>query len=223
MATVALGIVGAGVGSVLGGPLGAKIGWATGTLLGGLIDQSGNQQAQSRGRLEDLRITGSSYGVVIPQVWGLAKLGGNLIWALPLVETSSAGPGGHKFGPSTRLYHYYASFAVAVCRGPITRIRRIWAEDRLIYDYSNADVSAPASGLTIYEGTETQVSDALIASSQPSGQAPAFRGLCYVVFDTLALDTWAGRIPALSFEVENNERRAAGRSGDLRPSGFLPV
>jgi hypothetical protein len=106
MATVALGIVGAGVGSsILGGPLGARVGWATGTLLGGLIDQSGNQQAQSRGRLEDLRITGSSYGVVIPQVWGLAKFGGNLIWSLPLVEssTSSGGKGGATqppFGPT---------------------------------------------------------------------------------------------------------------------------
>jgi hypothetical protein len=204
VATVVLGTLGAAVGGYFGGPQGAQIGWAVGTLIGGQIDGAG-KEAQSRGRLEDVRVTGSAYGATIVQGWGLNKFGGNIIWALPLVETSGAGPGGHKFGPSTRLYHYYASFAVAVCRGPITRIRRIWAEDRLIYDYSNADVSAPASGLTIYEGTETQVSDALIASSQPSGQAPAFRGLCYVVFDTLALDTWAGRIPALSFEVENNE------------------
>jgi hypothetical protein len=206
MATVVLGAAGAVIGGVVSGgnPQAIQAGWAVGTLIGGLIDAP-HQTPQSRGRLDDLRITGSSYGAIIPQIWGLGKVGGNIIWSLPLVETSGAGPGGHKFGPSTRLYHYYASFAVAVCRGPITRIRRIWAEDRLIYDYSNADVSAPASGLTIYEGTETQVSDALIASSQPSGQAPAFRGLCYVVFDTLALDTWAGRIPALSFEVENNE------------------
>jgi hypothetical protein len=206
MATVALGIVGAGVGSILGGPLGARVGWATGTLLGGLIDQSGNQQAQSRGRLEDLRITGSSYGVVIPQVWGLAKLGGNLIWSLPLVEssTSSGGKGGAT-QPTVRTYHYSASFAILWCRGPVTRIRRIWAEDRLIYDYSNTSIAAPCASLTNYLGTETQVSDPLVASSQTSGQAPAFRGSAYTVFDSLNLDTWGNRIPALTAEIENNE------------------
>jgi hypothetical protein len=206
MATVILGGLGAGIGSVFGGGLGAKVGWSVGTLLGGIIDQSGSQQAQSRGRLEDLRITGSSYGVVIPQIWGLAKVGANIVFALPLVEssTSSGGKGGAS-QPTVRTYHYSASFAVMWCRGPITRIRRIWAEDRLIYDYSNTSIAAPCASLTNYLGTETQVADALVSSSQPSGQAPAFRGSAYTVFDSLNLDTWGNRIPALTAEVENNE------------------
>jgi hypothetical protein len=204
MATVVLGGLGAGIGSIFG-PLGTKIGWSVGTLLGGIVDTP-HATPQSRGRLEDLRITGSSYGVVIPEVWGLAKLGGNIIFALPLVEssTSSGGKGGTT-QPTVRTYHYSASFAVMWCRGPITRIRRIWAEDRLIYDYSNTSIAAPCASLTNYLGTETQVADALVSSSQPSGQAPAFRGSCYTVIDSLNLDTWGNRIPALTAEIENNE------------------
>ncbi|MCS6759551.1 MAG: glycoside hydrolase TIM-barrel-like domain-containing protein [Candidatus Devosia euplotis] len=56
-------------------------------------------------------------------------------------------------------------------------------------------------GLTLrfYRGTEDQFPDGLIAVTQ--GTAPAYRGLCYMVFELLPLSRFGNRIPQLSVEL----------------------
>ena len=68
---------------------------------------------------------------------------------------------------------------------------RIWADGKPL----------DLSGLTvrIYTGSEDQTPDALIVAKE--GNAPAYRGLAYVVFERLPLADFGNRIPQLSFEI----------------------
>ncbi|HEY0282649.1 MAG TPA: glycoside hydrolase/phage tail family protein, partial [Rhizomicrobium sp.] len=50
-----------------------------------------------------------------------------------------------------------------------------------------------------YPGDETQLPDPLI--EEVEGAAPAYRGLCYLVFEDMALADFGNRIPQLQFEI----------------------
>jgi hypothetical protein len=90
-------------------------------------------------------------------------------------------------------YSYTISFAVAVAEGPIDGIGQIWADGEVL----------ERAGLVIrvYPGDEDQTPDPLIEAIEGAGQAPAYRGLAYVVFEDLPLDAFGARIPNLNFEV----------------------
>ena len=57
----------------------------------------------------------------------------------------------------------------------------------------------------LHLGSEGQGVDPLIASAEGAGNAPAYRGLAYVVFENLQLADFGNRIPSLSFEVIADE------------------
>jgi hypothetical protein len=88
------------------------------------------------------------------------RMGGNIIWATDFREetkttTQGGGKGGGGGKVKTTEYLYYASFAVALCEGPITGIGRIWADGKPM----------DLSGVTWrwYPGDETQTADPFIA------------------------------------------------------------
>lgn len=72
-------------------------------------------------------------------------------------------------------------------------VRRVWADGR--------ELDLSAIEMRFYPGSETQLPDPLIEAKQGAGNAPAFRGLAYVVFERLPLDTYGNRIPLMQFEV----------------------
>lgn len=214
MATLALSAIGAAAGSaVLPGGLslfgatlgGAAIGSQIGALLGSQIDQalfgaSGRVRAVDGPRLSDLRVTASTEGSPIPRVFGRVRVGGQMIWATNLEEeavttdASGGGKGARSGGGATGTdYRYYANVAIALGEGPITSLARVWA------DGSELDLSRYTWRL--YEGSETQAPDALIEARQGTGNAPAYRGVAYVVFERMPLAEFGNRIPQLSFEV----------------------
>lgn len=192
------------MGGIAGGPAGARLGFSVGAVLGGALfpPRQGNQNL---GRLADLRVSGSQYGTAIPQAFGAFRLPLNIIWVKldpqgnALVETR------HKHGkllaPQPTTFTYSVSFAGLVCRGPIG-VRRIWAADRTIFDLYGDPPSAYT--IRIYRGDETQLADPLIASAQGgANQVPAYRGSCYIVFESLPLQDWGNAIPnPLSAEVD---------------------
>jgi hypothetical protein len=218
MATLALTVAGAAAGSallpagitVLGATLsGATIGSQLGALAGTWVDQallapSGRPRAVAGPRLSDLKITTSTEGAPVPRLFGRARLGGQVIWAEPIEEeavtTASAG-GGSKGGPSSSAasvsstdYRYYASFAVALCEGPVNAIARVWADgeelDLARYDWR------------LHSGTDDQAPDGLIVAREGADRAPAYRGIAYVVFERMPLAPFGNRLPQLSFEVQ---------------------
>ncbi len=82
---------------------------------------------------------------------------------------------------------------------PILGIERIWADGKLLRA-SDGTFNFPAT-LRQYLGDERQPVDPLIASAEGPGNAPAYRGLAYAVFEDLPLADYGNRIPNLTFEV----------------------
>ncbi|OYU37574.1 MAG: hypothetical protein CFE33_20290 [Pseudorhodobacter sp. PARRP1] len=227
MASLVLGAVGSAIGAGFGGTIlglsGAAIGGMIGSSIGSVIDSalvaslSPGQRIEGA-RLDSLRITSATEGTVISRLFGRMRLGGNIIWATDFTEevntTSSGGKGG---GPkvTTTEYLYSASFAVGLTEGPITGIGRIWADGKPM----------DMTGVTWrwYPGSETQGTDPFIAAKMGATRTPAYRGLAYVVFETLALTAFGNRIPQLSFEIFAPLADADTAEGLVRAVTMIPA
>ncbi len=90
-------------------------------------------------------------------------------------------------------YSYSISLAIALCEGEITRVGRIWAD--------GVEISPDDVTMRVYPGSETQLPDPKIEAVEGAGEAPAYRGVAYVVFEDLALAPYGNRVPQFSFEV----------------------
>lgn len=62
-------------------------------------------------------------------------------------------------------------------------------------------LSAYYPGPSIYPGDESQNPDPLMEAYEGSGTVPAFRGLCYVVWETFPLANFGNRVPNLRAEI----------------------
>lgn len=230
--TIVLGAVGAGIGFFSGGgPAGARLGWSIGTVVGSFLDMPRMPKVET-GKLDDLRFTSSAPGAPVAHVWGTARIGGHVIWAdlnedgEHLVERKrkkSVGSGKNK---QKVTEHYYTStFAVAFCvgtqwmpddstvyRAPV--IQRLWADDVLIYD---ADAVENVIVPTLYSGSESQSPDPVVIAGEDvsSGDAPAFRGLCYAVFEDMNLEDFGSRIPNFSAEIATDPVTLSNVVSDL--------
>jgi hypothetical protein len=184
--------------TALGTAIGGPIGGAIGVFLGRQADQAIFAGGRREGpRLKELAVTTSSYGQAVPRQFGRMRIAGTIIWATDLVETQSSSGGG-KGRPSTTTYSYSASFAVALSSVPISAIRRVWADGRLLRGAAG-DLKV-AGTMRSYLGYGDDAIDPLIAADRGS-DAPAFRDFAYVVFEDLELADFGNRIPALTFEV----------------------
>lgn len=185
------------VGTLVGGPIGGAIG----AVLGQAADQAILAPKGRQGpRLGDLSVQTSSYGSVLPKLFGTTRVAGTVIWATDLIERSSTSGKGQ--GRQT-TYSYSVSFAVALSARRIRAVRRIWADGNLLRGAAG-DLKVPGT-LRVHDGDEDQAVDPLIAAAEGVGQAPAFRGIAYAVFEDLALADYGNRIPSLTFEVEADE------------------
>lgn len=206
MAAIVLGAVGSAIGAGFGGTIlgfsGAAIGGFIGSAVGSVVDSwivaslQPNQRIDGP-RLENMRVTSSTEGAIIPQIFGRMRIGGNIIWATDFAETfkseSQGGGKGGGGGVTTTTALYSASFAIGICEGPITGIGRIWADGDVM------DLTGVV--LRIYLGTESQTPDPLIINLSGADFTPAYRGTAYVVFENLPLEKFGNRLPQITFEV----------------------
>lgn len=199
MATLALSLAGQVVGGAIGGPIGATIGRALGALAGSAVDGmlfEERPQPRQAAAGADIRLQGSTEGAPIPRLYGWSRVTGNIIWATALEEVTTGGESsGAKGAPQPSEpaeTTILASFAVGLCEGEVSRLGRIWADGQVL----------PTEGLTLrfYRGTETQAADSLIEAKQ-GADAPAYRGLSYLVFERLPLTQFGNRIPNISVEL----------------------
>lgn len=213
MATLAFAAVGGAIGSAVGGSIlgvsSAVIGQAIGAAVGSYVDGlllSSNQTTKTEGpRQEEFSFNTSSEGQPITRGYGYFRTGGNLIWATEFLEdvdvdretVGGKGGGGGGQTVETTTYSYTCSFAIAICEGQIGLVNKIWADSEPL----------DPSGLNyrIYRGSETQSPDFLIESIE--GDAPAFRGIAYVVFEDFPLGSYGNRIPQFTFEVNKPVKR----------------
>lgn len=221
MASIVLSVVGGSIGTAIGGPIGGRIGAGIGSFIGGRIDSAifgGSSSVklpdQIGSRMEDLGVQSSTYGAVIPRVYGYARLAGNVIWALDIKEvetretTTTGGGGGGKGGgggggggsvtQTTITYKYYATLAIGICEGELDSVVRVWADSKAL---SGDELSAATGKYEVFRGTETQTASAIMERYKGAGNVPAYRGLAYVVIEDMPLEDYGNRIPNFTFEV----------------------
>ena len=208
MATIVLQTAGAAIGGALGGPIGAAIGQAAGAIAGSYVDQQlfgPGDQSTFGPRLDNVQLLSSRSGAPVPRLYGSHRISGEIIWATRYEEVanaSSRSQGGKGGGAKTTAttYSYLANFAIGLCEGEIGGIGRMWVDGHVL----------DRTKIThrIYKGSEDQLPDSLIEAKQGNGNAPAYRGLAYVVFENLPLEQYGNRIPQIAVEV-------------IRPTGNL--
>jgi hypothetical protein len=210
-------IVGAIVGFYTGGStwyamLGsAATGASVGSAVGGMIDPPKGPNITGP-RLSDLNQQMASYGAVVPRLYGTAALAGNIFWiennSLKEVEQNESQGGKGGGGSEVTTYAYYATFALGLCQGPVDGIRRIWCNGTLIYDagtidYETAVASAElARGIRFYSGNDTQLPDSRMQATLGVDDTPAFRGLCYLIFEDFPLRDYGNTLMGAQFKVE---------------------
>ena len=221
MATVLLSAVGASIGGGFGGAFlglsGAVIGRAVGATLGRAIDQrllGGGSRAVETGRIDRLRLQTAGEGVPIPRIWGQMRLPGHAIWASPLLETrQTQGSGKGSPQPQVTEISYLLSIALSLCEGRILGVGRVWADGE--------EISRDDLQMRVYPGDEKQLPDPVIAAFEGE-DAPAYRGLAYVVIENLSLERWGNRMPQLQFEVTRAAQDGSGLCGDVRAIAMIP-
>ena len=202
MGQLLLSKAGGMIGGAVFGPAGAIAGRTLGGFASRFVDQAlfGGRNRNVEGpQLADLDVMASTEGAPIPRAYGRVRLSGELIWATRLEEfvsdrtDTTSGKGGLGPKTTTTTYSYFANLAIGLCEGPIGHVLRVWADGKLL----------DLTGITmrIHNGSETQAADPLIVAKEGADNAPAYRGLGYVVFEQLPLADFGRRIPQLSFEV----------------------
>jgi len=205
-------IVGAVVGFYTGGAGWVAAGAALGGAVGGAIDPPKGPKIVGP-RLNDLTQQTASYGAAIPRLYGATAVMGNIFWIEnnALKETTTTEGGGGKGGgsePETTTYSYSATFALGLCEGPITGIKRIWISGKLIYNSGSADSGtlvasgAAADRFRVYTGAEDQQPDPRMQAALGAANTPAYRGLAYIVFDDLELADYGNTLLGAQIKVE---------------------
>ncbi len=212
MAALVLGAAGSALGgailpgsvSVLGASIGgASIGGMLGAVAGAGIDAALFGPRYEGPRIEALHLQTSTEGAGIARVFGRMRVAGQVIWAARFQETvTTERRGGKGGGARVRDYSYTLSFAVALCEGEIAGLGRVWAD--------GAPLGLGGVNYRLYHGGEDQAPDALITAIEGAENAPAFRGVAYIVFEDLDLTPFGARLPNLSFEVLRRPARNAG-------------
>jgi hypothetical protein len=204
--------------------IGTSVGWAIGSYVGTTLFGKKNEQKFEGPRVDDLTVQTSAYGAPIADVFGTARIAGNLFWATDIKETKHTftpssggkGGGGGGSGQTYTWYTYTCSFAIGLCEGEISGIGRIWADSKIYldlrknvwdqYDESGSvnnllNITQRASEYTIYTGTTTQNPDPTMEGIEGAGEVPGYRGLAYVVFEDMDLMDFGVHIPNMTFEI----------------------
>ncbi|MEQ1935301.1 MAG: phage tail protein, partial [Fimbriimonadaceae bacterium] len=181
---------------------------------------------------------GSSYGAVIPRIWGDNRTSANVIWVQKdangnhLYEHSRSTGGGGKGlggGGGSTEYWYTASMALHFCQGEHTfpdgtsedrnvSLVKLWANDKVVWDVAEGTHTL---NLTFYSGSETQLQDPLMVIAE-GADAPAVRGYAYCVIQDMDLSDFGGSVPNFSAELTTDAVTDGDIASDMmRACGLL--
>lgn len=210
-----------------GGPSGAVKGAMYGYSLGAMASTT-ELDAVEGPRVEDLEIQSGSYGVPINEHHGVNEFAGNIIWLKgnkidenqhrEVVKTGGKGGGSKQ---TVISYTYSATFAVALARGPMGGVAKIYADNVLIYDGSSSDPVTLAESeqsaidFEFYSAGSNNEQDDLIVAEKGSG-CPAFRNVSYIVFDDFQLTDYGNRIPNFRFVMYDVDSASSSDTRELR-------
>lgn len=167
---------------------GFEIGMAVGSLF-----EPQKSQTES---LRDNKVSGSAYGTPMRYMYGHNQTQADIIWGVPLYQSSTAG--GDKKLPGQPVYS--TSVMLLVCASnpflTTTSLGRIWADDLIIYS-PNATATNYITP-RVYDGDPSQTADPLIVSTD--GFATAYRYRYTIMLESLSLLNFFNRVP--NFRVE---------------------
>lgn len=221
MAELVVGIAGAALGGIPGIGFTAWTGFQGGLAVGQLLFGGPSRGVASR--LQDIRVTSSVEGSPLPIVYGRQRVGGNIVWASGLRVTSNR-QGGKGGGGGSTTESAATDLAVAICEGPVVRIRRIWANETIIYSNrpeSPHSESSPVyassvnpSNIRIYLGTDDHEIDPAISAALGSDSI-AFGHTCTLILDDFNLAPYGNSLPNFTVEVDTGDWNLAEVLGDL--------
>lgn len=160
---------------------------------------------------------------------------------------------------TTVTYDYYATMAFWFGEGPATKLVRLWLDDLLVFD--GADLTQEPEAVNyppllfrgllrgiiaqeftkqqenripyrFYLGTENQEPDPTIAAIEGINDTPAYRGLCYIMFDRLKLEQFGNKVPKVRAEIifdvggsdiQINEYSLGSTANDPNQNGQLQI
>jgi putative tail protein len=222
MAVLALFAVGAAVGGAAfgAGSIAASLVATAAATIGSVIDSQftfpmifGTGATQNGPRVTDLHPQTASEGAPMNFCLGPQnRVAGNIIWQQPQMKEHKhkvkSGKGGMMGGADSggNTYTYTISLAIGICEGPIYGIMKIWADDKVIFDFNNGIAELRSDSVSFYLGTETQTADPVIQAQDGVAFTSAYRGTAYIVFENLKLEDFGNRIPNFTFMVAAHDQ-----------------
>lgn len=201
MARQVLPWVGAAVGLFFGAP---QIGFMIGSLIGNAVDP----QVIKGPSIGDGQTQTSKEGAPRPIIYGTACVAGNIIDTSEIYKSIKENQQGKGGGPVVEEERMHMTYAIRICEGPVSGILRIWEDEKLVYDIRrgvsqvSADENTKYQGrFRVYLGGEDQLPDPELEVIHGAGNAPAYRGTCYIVFPRNDVTDRRGSIPSYRFEV----------------------
>jgi len=182
---------------------------------------------------DDIKVQTSKEGVPRPIVFGTARpIVGNIIaTTAPRIEKNKEEQGGGKGSPSVEVVNeeIFRSYAIRICEGPVTGIKRVWRNNELVYvgtplqyvleTYPDLDPATAVlfadiivgnsvkflNGAEFFLGGYDQMPSAIMEAQFGAENVHAYRGTCYMVVNDENLTATGGAIPQYAFEVERCE------------------
>jgi hypothetical protein len=177
---------------------------------GGMVAELFKQQLPDQ-NLGDMARQTSKEGVPRHIIFGVVRpIGGNVVAVQdpPRIERRKVKSGGKGGGgkSSQTVEAPRRTYAIAVCEGPITDFRRVWRNQKLVYDGRGTEWGARNNGTFLnrfrfYYGTYTQMPDSNLEAIFGVGNVPAMRGTAYMVAKDEDLNDMGGAVPVWTFEV----------------------
>ncbi len=215
-----LTLAGTIAGAAIGGPAGsAAVGAFIGGALGGaaglfLFPPEGRTIAGRR--LDDLRVSFSTYGLPIKILDGGMEVNGNYVWSSGLQEhrkEEDVGGGGF-FGPDITqvTFLYTSNWRITYCEGVAGAILKNWADSAIIADITG---DGPTSSLTLafdnadaaitgvvfirnFLGEETQLPGPAEQADKGIDNTGAYRGQVSQEYENYPLERHGNRVPNMT-------------------------
>lgn len=213
MATFFLGLAG----STFFGPIGGFIGGLAGSVVDSFLFPPQDITIEGP-RLDDLKVTSSTYGKKIPILYGTREMGGNLVWSTDLVEhrieETTGGKKGKQPEVTTVTFKYTVSGRINFCEGAAQAILNVRGDfkpmlstdasvDNPVVSFliSKGDDSPGNPAVRFYFGEESQLPGPAEQSDKGINSTPAYRGQVGIEFQDLLLENFGNRWPQITAEI----------------------
>lgn len=189
--------------------------------MGGIFG-GGHSSSTTDQVLAGMQLQTSSYGGVLPILYGTTRIAGNLVYypvsdfkATPHTTSTTVGKGGGGSTMTNTTYTYTACVILVLCEGTATGINQVWRDKET--------GSLAGYGFTFFTGARTQTPWSYLTSNHPT-QATGYSGMVFVAHAAIDLGG-SGSLKNHSFEVvgvaATQQDPAATAAYDAKPSDIV--